>query len=451
MTDSATKRAREVTEDEPNQPSDAGFKSETAEELKVGATDQNLQILLGEDNYHMRKSLSKTLERDLNCKVQKPEAFKEWANDFFLQSPDGLIMDYKLDQPGWEPSPLNSAKIETGYDALKFCQKVNPLIPMCIYSRQFDDIPRDPSIFVIDKSRTHRADFKKEFRRFIKPVRNARKFFGTIQPKKTKETRESEMNKYRMFLKVFKFWLHYGFERLGNPYWVTLLDRKIEMCGTPPTTEEESLSGVGNISVKEGYPSIEELSRLSAGSVYKPLIYWNTRDDKVIAKQFKSAGPHLERIPPHLLEYFSVCMTPACVDLYFQDEEEIALHRAAAFSFSSQLEFARSVFKKLNSASKREKFKRQCQEVALPIIISVFSGRIDEIEEGGSGIETAWVQLKKFHSKDVIAEPFDYHFLNSSGVKSVNGLFEYAVYQRESHSVSFSITPDYDVWNDFDV
>jgi hypothetical protein len=411
------------------------------------------EILFGDDIKVMRESIKDYLqEEELGFKVECPTSFSELENQLILRSFDGLMFDNSLDK--WDLSQLNGKPIETGYDIAKFCQKINPIIPICVYSTK-KEIPDDSSIIVIDKSHSN-TEFKqivKEFRPFTKPVHKAHKFFLRIQPQKTQETPESEINKYRLFLSIFKSWLDYGFEKLQNPDWIAICDRKIEMCGRFTPVKNKRLDGIEKVKVLDKYPATtDDLNDISLDSIYKPLVYWNAKNEKIVDNQFKLAGDNLKNIPKYLREYFSICMVPACVDLYLQDNYEKALENAEMLTPSSKVEFVKGVFKKLVSLQEREKFIRHCRESSLPVVVSVFRGRIDDIEKSSSGIKTAWVILEKVHfPKHAIAQPFDYSLLSKQGIRNENGLFEYVVFTFPPHITGYSIIPDYDIWSDFKI
>jgi CheY-like chemotaxis protein len=411
------------------------------------------KILIVDDDPIVRKT-SSFLIHELGYEPSTPASPGELKKALAFESFDSALVD--LDLHKWreelEDYKLENSIVKNGEDIAYFCRGIHGASPVIVYSTK-GQAPggrqqgRDLRYISLPKLAGVDMDsFKRNLQPFFRETDTIEKLNPSVPPAAFHEASISrQLGEYKRVCRLNEKWVNFNFEVVGDYSWAILCDKKIEtshygkaLNGNGHTPSEYNIQG------HESYPSEEDLASIAARNNAASFILWNTREPRLLEKQFALAGNHLDQIPEHLQDFFGLAMAERCAEVYRTNYTR-PLHWCKWLTQAGQIETLKRIYKRLGPATERPAFIANCERMRLPIIVEIYKATVDEVDERS---ETAWVDLIGWDEfrPTTKSDPFDLKKLHEHGIKYQNQDFEYTVYRTytndEATNIDFVEVPE---------
>jgi hypothetical protein len=404
-----------------------------------------LRILVVEDE-GKRRSLKDVLRHE-GFAVCAPDSLRSMEKCIILETHDGAIIDYDLEQWGigqHQGTRIGGSIVRNGLDISKLCHKINEDAPIAIYSAHHRIEPKlghlsFPAILVGKPIPFDHKSLTQKFSAFRQAALDRARSHRSWLVKDSDYVSfcfNERIQAYKRAVRLNGTWLKVVFKALGEVSWVLIGDKRVELCG-------EALNGSSKrahlLDVEQArYPDRKAMRRIESKSHVFPYPFWNMSKPEFVAEQFELAGANLSNYPKVVKDLLTAALAQACADGYLAGDGE-ALRRCSRIGLEGQIDASKQIFKALLSVNHGSmiSFKRSSKKANLPGIVDVYQASVDKIDKSKSA---GWVRLRKCgERRTTLVEPLDLSLLRENGVKYENQNFEYTVYKLPSGVLGMSI------------
>lgn len=409
-------------------------------------------ILVIDDLKDTGEFSKESIQKERGYRVASPPSLKELKNLTVFETFESALVD--IDLTGWDLSErLYGQKIYNGIDIAKFLYRINNEAGTAIglYSAKIglNDLQTNNQIRqlafkpkLIGKPIPHNANERREkFRPVLDEAGRSRRASPIYQPPEFGLLPlEKRVHTYKSIYLKLQAWIDFHFRTVGDFSWLVICGRRVEKsCYGDPLNGKGHIEFGREIGCSRGYPTSRELIEISRKQKHFPFILWNARKPAFVESQL--SVDRLSCMPVMWRHFFSVAIAIKCAEFYIAEDHHRVLKWCQHLNEPSKLEAAKLIFDKLLSGEPNQlaRFKRLFSRNRLPVIVEIFEGRVDEIDNAG---RTAWVELIKKTStgEKSFFEPFDIRRLARAGVKYEDQPFRYTVYEIGT-SIAMNIEP----------
>lgn len=399
-------------------------------------------ILVADANEGTGRALKRLIEKQYGYRVSLPQSFDQLKECLRSRVFDSAIIDLDLSRWG-RLYRMNGHVIHNGRDLADFFMALYRGANVGLYGSEaaFKELRIDPKDTTYAASVTIplppslgqiKATLAPVFRRSVlKSAPRVHKANPLFQPflNGSPARREEHLRSYKRACGLNRYWLEFSFETVGDPSWSFVCDGSVEESFSGASLNgNRSKNAQPGVKGKKKYPRESETSEIGRRRKSNPYVFWNTREDRFLAKQFKTAGPGLTAVPSYLQDDFGIGTADPQAKAYLAGEREEVISRCKQLTKFGQLETASEILKLLYryKPSWIKDFSVRCERAGLPLLIEIYKGRLESIEKDR---QTGWVKLTIWDESRVpLMEPFDLKNLEQRGVKHEADLFEYTVY-----------------------
>lgn len=416
------------------------------------------RILIIDDDPPVGVALQDAIKSSFNCEVIFPNTLDLLRKIILSETFDSVLIDANLKR--WKPPiKLFGNEVKDGVDFATFYRTLHGNCIIALFGPH--NLPQQPLVErriskllspnfkTIDNPLPSGRRELKQTLEALKPTLEETAVFHQENPifqnvdiyKKWPSEGKRQQNRllYKSACQSISTWANLNLHEAGDCSWTVLCGGSIQ-----DKYYGEKLNGhqarISDITVRDSYPSGEELNVMAAAKKTAPFVLWNTGEPETLELQFSRADERLKNIPPRFREYFSIATALRCPDAYVSGMDRKVIEWCKDLTPFGQLVATKEIFKQLNGDRRKSvsSFFKRCKSAHLYGIVDIYRARVDEIIEKD---QTAIVELTNWAGKENFAAPFDLQILKKHQVEEIDQSFEYTVFVDALNRTGWEISP----------